>query len=72
MSSRKVLPLQASLGQLLFNRLNEGIDKIKILLATYSFVVPTEVLGIVQFRLIVRTDIQNNRERSRRMNPSNQ
>jgi hypothetical protein len=55
----EVFPLQAGVRQLLFHRQNEAIDKIEVLLPGYAFVPPTEILGIVQPLLIVRSHVQD-------------
>src|SRR5215471_16134541 len=67
MRSRKILPLETRLGELLLHSLHELIYKIKISLSRDSFVSPAKVFGILEPVGVVGADIQYDRECPRRM-----
>ena len=72
MRSREIFPLETRLGKLLLHGLHELIYEIVISLARDSFMTPAEILGIVEPFGVVGSDIQDDRERSRRVDTTDQ
>ena len=72
MRSREIFPLQAGSGKLLLHCLHELINEVEVILTGDPFMTPAEVFRIVEPLGVVRSDIQDDRQRSRRMDATDQ
>src|SRR5262249_51485965 len=72
MRSREVLPLQKCLGKLVLDRLKELIHEVEVGLTSDPLMSPTKVVGIVESFGIVRSHVQQDRQRPVRTNPTHQ
>ena len=59
MRRREVLPLQADVGQLLLDGLDELVDKVEIGLPGDALVAPADVLGVVESLGVVGPDVEH-------------
>ncbi len=59
MRRREVLPLQADVGQLLLDGLDELVDKVEVGLPGDPLVAPADVLGVVQSLGVVGSDVEH-------------
>ncbi|MNZ50074.1 hypothetical protein D3C78_678570 [compost metagenome] len=63
---REILELEQHVRPAMFNRLDEIIDELVILVVRHARVTPTHIQRVGQQLLVVRTDIEHNRQRVRR------